>query len=298
MTSSHPGCLIIPNFLPAELQLALAVHALRHWSQAPHTNITNLRRLQQLEEAKSIESPNKSDDLWSQCLDQQSLRPLDPLRWSNLGISYDWTAREYRDSLTPTQQPVADLLHRICRDTLSKVIESLQSHAPDWLLNELSQHPLITNAAASSDWRRWFQLDPQTAIVNYYPLNASMGAHADDAEFTPLSPIVSLSVGCSGIFCIGGRSLSDPATPILLRTGDVLIMTCHARLCLHSVPRILPSHNTLDLTSLDSKERELINEWLNSHRLNVTLRQIDDEKFNRSTYNASRTNSMSMMTAQ
>lgn len=48
------------------------------------------------------------------------------------------------------------------------------------------------------------------------------------------------SFGQSAIFLIGGKSKQTKPTPILLRSGDVVIMSRDARLAYHGVPRILP----------------------------------------------------------
>jgi alkylated DNA repair protein alkB family protein 1 len=46
-------------------------------------------------------------------------------------------------------------------------------------------------------------LQPEAAIVNYYPMGASMGGHLDDAEHAMQKPIISISIGCSAIFLLG-----------------------------------------------------------------------------------------------
>jgi hypothetical protein len=81
---------------------------------------------------------------------------------------------------------------------------------------------------------------PEAAIVNYYPLNGNMGGHLDDAEHTMEKPIVSLSLGCPAIFLLGGRSRTVKPTPILVRSGDVVIMSGESRFSYHGVPGILP----------------------------------------------------------
>lgn len=57
-----------------------------------------------------------------------------------------------------------------------------------------------------------------------------------------LSPLCSpfLSFGQSAIFLIGGKSKEVKPTPILLRSGDVIVMSSEARLSYHGVPRVLP----------------------------------------------------------
>lgn len=96
---------------------------------------------------------------------------------------------------------------------------------------------------------------PEAAIVNYYPLGASMGGHLDDAEHTMEQPIVSLSLGCSAIFLIGGRDRRTRPVPVLLRSGDAVVMSGESRYCYHGVPCILPVNFT-PLTSVDGADGE------------------------------------------
>jgi alkylated DNA repair protein alkB family protein 1 len=84
-------------------------------------------------------------------------------------------------------------------------------------------------------------LTPEAGIVNYYPSGTNMGGHLDDAELTMAHPIVSVSLGLSALFLIGGRSRQDKPTPILLRSGVVLVMSGESRYCYHGVPVILPA---------------------------------------------------------
>ena len=46
-------------------------------------------------------------------------------------------------------------------------------------------------------------------------------------------PIVSVSLGCDGVFLLGGRTLDEEPTALLLRSGDVVVMTASARLHYH-----------------------------------------------------------------
>ena len=49
------------------------------------------------------------------------------------------------------------------------------------------------------------------------------------------------SFGQSGIFLIGGKTKQVKPVPILLQSGDVVIMSGESRLAYHGVPRILTS---------------------------------------------------------
>lgn len=66
-----------------------------------------------------------------------------------------------------------------------------------------------------------------------------MTGHLDDAELDQESPIYSFSFGLSSVFVIGGPTKDERPVAIKLDSGDLLIMSGHARRCYHGVPRVL-----------------------------------------------------------
>ena len=89
-----------------------------------------------------------------------------------------------------------------------------------------------------------FEMEPDLCIMNYYTDAAKMGVHQDKDErpetIAAGVPIVSVSLGDSARFVIGGLSRRDPTSPLVLRSGDVLVMGGPSRLRFHGVTRILP----------------------------------------------------------
>jgi alkylated DNA repair protein alkB family protein 1 len=81
---------------------------------------------------------------------------------------------------------------------------------------------------------------PDAALVNYYRSGDTLGGHKDDVERDMSQPIVSISLGCPAVFLMGGESRDVDPTPLLLRSGDVLVLGGPARRCFHGVPRVLP----------------------------------------------------------
>ncbi|HHN72805.1 MAG TPA: alpha-ketoglutarate-dependent dioxygenase AlkB, partial [Thermopetrobacter sp.] len=51
---------------------------------------------------------------------------------------------------------------------------------------------------------------PEAALVNHYRPGARMGLHVDVDEQARDAPLLSISLGCTGIFRIGGRRRRDP----------------------------------------------------------------------------------------
>jgi DNA alkylation damage repair protein AlkB len=89
-----------------------------------------------------------------------------------------------------------------------------------------------------------FTMQPDLCIMNYYTVEARMGVHQDKDErretIAAGIPIVSVSLGDAARFVIGGLTRREPTRPVVLRSGDVLVMGGPSRLRFHGVTRILP----------------------------------------------------------
>ncbi|WP_329568868.1 alpha-ketoglutarate-dependent dioxygenase AlkB [Kitasatospora sp. NBC_01266] len=81
---------------------------------------------------------------------------------------------------------------------------------------------------------------PDVALINHYPVGARMGLHQDREERID-APVVSLSLGDSGVFRLGNsRTRTRPWTDVELRSGDLLVFGGPARYAYHGVLRTLP----------------------------------------------------------
>lgn len=80
--------------------------------------------------------------------------------------------------------------------------------------------------------------DPDCCLVNWYGEGARMGLHrdADEADFA--WPVLSVSLGDTAVFRMGGAARRDPTRSIALESGDVVVMAGAARLAYHGVDRI------------------------------------------------------------
>jgi len=107
------------------------------------------------------------------------------------------------------------------------------------------------------------QIAPDICIVNYYGSDGRMGLHQDKDE-SPASlaqgtPVVSISLGDTARFLLGGTRRRDPVSAMLLESGDAIVFGGPARLRFHGVSRIHPDSGP---------------PWLGlSGRLNLTFRQ-------------------------
>ncbi|MFI4935717.1 MAG: alpha-ketoglutarate-dependent dioxygenase AlkB [Caulobacterales bacterium] len=86
---------------------------------------------------------------------------------------------------------------------------------------------------------------PDACLVNRYDGEARMGLHrdADEADFA--FPVLSISLGDTALFRLGGVRRGDPTGQIRLASGDVCILAGEARLAYHGVDRILAGSSRL-----------------------------------------------------
>jgi alkylated DNA repair protein (DNA oxidative demethylase) len=86
---------------------------------------------------------------------------------------------------------------------------------------------------------------PQACLINFYGPAAKMGLHQDRDEDDFDAPVVSLSLGDSCLFRVGGHKRGDPTRSFPLHSGDALVLAGAARLAFHGVDRIVPGTSTL-----------------------------------------------------
>jgi DNA oxidative demethylase len=104
--------------------------------------------------------------------------------------------------------------------------------------------PRLAQLAHAAAADAGFEMSPDVCIMNYYDAGAKLGVHQDKDErpetIAAGIPIVSISLGDAARFVIGGVSRRDPTSPVVLRSGDVLVMGGPSRLRYHGVTRTLP----------------------------------------------------------
>jgi alkylated DNA repair protein (DNA oxidative demethylase) len=100
---------------------------------------------------------------------------------------------------------------------------------------------------------------PEACLTNYYSGAAKMGLHQDKDEQDFSAPVVSVSLGDTAIFRVGGTSRRDATQKFELKSGDVFVLAGEHRLAFHGVDLILPGSSSL----LDE-----------GGRFNLTLRRV------------------------
>jgi alkylated DNA repair protein (DNA oxidative demethylase) len=101
---------------------------------------------------------------------------------------------------------------------------------------------------------------PEACLVNFYRDGAKMGLHRDADEEDFAAPVVSVSLGDSAVFRIGGLERGGKTQALKLASGDVLVMGGPARLVYHGIDRVLSGSSSL---------------VSGGGRINLTLRRVN-----------------------
>jgi alkylated DNA repair protein (DNA oxidative demethylase) len=86
---------------------------------------------------------------------------------------------------------------------------------------------------------------PEACLINYYAGCAKMGLHQDKDEEDFAAPVISVSLGDTALFRVGGPSRKDKTRSLELASGDVVVLGGADRLAYHGVDRILPGTSDL-----------------------------------------------------
>lgn len=101
---------------------------------------------------------------------------------------------------------------------------------------------------------------PQSCLINFYSKGEKLGMHKDNTEENLSAPIISISLGDTGIFVLGGKLRTDDTRQYIIQSGDVIVMGGESRNFFHSFKGIVP--NTSNLLK-------------DGGRLNLTIRQVN-----------------------
>jgi DNA oxidative demethylase len=86
---------------------------------------------------------------------------------------------------------------------------------------------------------------PEACLINLYGADAKMGLHQDRDEQDLATPVVSLSLGDTALFRIGGIERGRSTRSLRLQSGDAIVLGGPARLIFHGVDRIMPGSSSL-----------------------------------------------------
>ncbi|CAJ0579534.1 unnamed protein product, partial [Mesorhabditis spiculigera] len=218
------GLYILPSIIREEAHLKWLQRCFQY---AETPNITNLTAHDNTPKTDFLRSAAKS------------------LRWTTLGVDYNWTTKEY-----PLEgRPLPIELKRLAT--------------------------IVCDAIGVG------KMEADAAIVNYYPPKSTLSPHQDRSERDLTRALVSVSFGQSAVYLTGGTSLDDPILPIWLHSGDVLVMHADQRLVYHAVPCIVSTRKFDGATNKGKAEenveedKELL-DYANTSRVNITIRQVNE----------------------
>lgn len=119
-------------------------------------------------------------------------------------------------------------------------------------------------------------VEAEAAIVNFYSPGDTLSVHRDVSEECDVG-LISISIGCDGIFIVGNEDGSRVAT-IRLRSGDAMLMSGESRYAWHAVPQIIP--NTCPTWLRDwpnipgGNQYQSWDGWMSKKRINLNVRQM------------------------
>ncbi|KAF9453192.1 hypothetical protein P691DRAFT_695142 [Macrolepiota fuliginosa MF-IS2] len=195
------------------------------------------------------------------------------LRWANIGWFYHWGSKQY--DFTKGKGYIDPNLREICRNAVAAV---------DWDRVFTGTEDQWPNGIP--EWKDWDNTyEPDAGIINFYQEKDTLMAHVDRSEVCATSPLVSVSLGNAAVFLIGSQTRDTEPVPILLRSGDIVIMSGPAcRRAYHGVPRILegalPPHLRKETLSEDQRSDWAPYEnYIRTTRINVNVRQVFPKGF-------------------
>lgn len=116
-------------------------------------------------------------------------------------------------------------------------------------------------AIAGARLAGWEGFRPEACLINLYRnTRENLGIHQDRTERNLRPPVVSLSLGDTGVFQIGGATKHVPLETIYLESGDLIVLAGASRMFFHKFERLLPG--TSDALN-------------GGGRLNLTIRQVE-----------------------
>ncbi|KAK8866039.1 hypothetical protein IAR55_001190 [Kwoniella newhampshirensis] len=323
-----PGCILIPRYLTPLAQLALLEsslalytlppnplslsthydlpHDLFHlYATAPDTLVQpkhasvpashpppKCRTIVDTEPAAvlgydEIVARNKS---WTGDVPSDKLGPktvdhlMRQIRWANLGWVYQVCPLSPYNPLTPSGPPNPTTSATTRRSlslpisprsapppsppspgTMSSPTPPATSHGPMITVRHSYPTPLTTA--------------PDTGIVNFYQLNDTLMGHVDRSE-----------LGHAAILLLGASTRHSPPRPIILRSGDMLIMSGDGRQAYHGestfvrlpaeppgIPRIMERTLPAHFSPIDTPAKR----WISTARININARQVFPPGFQR-----------------
>ena len=170
-------------------------------------------------------------------------------------------AREQRrllDALSPILQAAPLYRPRMPRSGRPFSVRMTNCGSLGWVSDESGYRYQPTHPETGKPWppmpdpllELWTTLTghdarPEACLINHYDAKARLGLHRDEDEEDFSAPVLSLSLGDTALFRIGGLKRKDPTQSLRLASGDAVILGGEARLAYHGVDRVLAGTSEL-----------------------------------------------------
>ncbi len=176
--------------------------------------------------------------------DEVESKIIRKIRWITLGYQYNWTTKEYNFDEVDNSAIFPEDLAQWTRQAVDEL-------------------------GFGSDYR------PEAGIVNFYQPEDTLTGHVDRSEKNMEAPLVSLSIGRSAIFLLGGRGREDsPVRAIIVRSGDLSILSGPSRHLFHGVPKILSETTFQEPKHVESEDLQNCLKLFKNCRININVRQV------------------------
>jgi DNA alkylation damage repair protein AlkB len=235
-----PGLYIIQKYLSKETQNELISNTFIDECNLKNRNsLTSVYNLPKTETFYSLIEKNGFDHVLdlSRQDDPTVVKSLSienwlrKIRWINLGLFYDWTTKSYDFDSERLPFP---FIQNLCRQVSAEI---------------------------------GMKMEPEAGIINFYQLKDTLTAHIDRSEKDMTLPLISFSVGNSCVYLMGGKKRDDPVIPIIINSGDALIMAHPCRRNFHGVPKILDY-------CVENFDQHQFGSVIKNSRININARQV------------------------
>lgn len=89
------------------------------------------------------------------------------------------------------------------------------------------------------------EVPPDACLINLYGPGARMGLHQDRDEADFHFGVLSVSLGDTAVFRLGGTKRGGPTRSVRLASGDVCILAGEDRLAFHGIDRVISGSSQL-----------------------------------------------------
>ena len=293
------GFIIIPKCLSPEQQIFWSYHILNDLSQ-PSICKSNIKPSSQFEKNTyrkfvqecSTTYKTSGTDLNNNKRKNKYHKKMEALKWSTFGHHFDFDNEMYHGNIYNNEEN-GDDDNDDDKAGYDYDLDDWYNELPS-TFGILASHIIYSLGIISNDG---LPFQPDTSFVNYYINRDRKAGHRNLAEQDQHAPVVGISLLNDGIFLLGGETKDVLPIPMLLHSGDIIIMNGKSRRVTHGISCIIKNtiqkdilHGLVDHTLAnitlpiqdndddpDTKKKftsMALKNYLNILRLGINIRQV------------------------